>query len=430
LPKPAGMEDDDYDSYLLRAQFFNATKRTLEGLLGLAFRKKPFVRCNENFLNQLENVDGKGTSLIDFAYECVKEKLITNWGGVLIDMPVTGDNISLKEADELNLSSYMSLYKAESIINWGWYTNGREKKLKYVIFEEFINVDESDYESSLKTQYRVCELDEDGFYRQLLFNEKCEQTDVVYPKSKKGKFKYIPFKFLSSSQEPEESLLEDLINVNLSHFRKSADLENGAHWTGVPTPYISGATEATEIVNGEEVPVPLKLGGCKVVYLPDPSAKMSYLEFSGQGCNLLRELMKDDEARMAILGAKIIAAEKKGVESAETAQINRASENSVLASKMNILSGIIKELAIIYLEWNLDLVIEKDDFEFKINTDYDVNKMSSQDLSVLVSAWQSGGIAKKDLFDNLVKGEILSDNRTFEDMQAEIDEEKSYNLME
>ena len=50
--------------------------------------------------------------------------------------------------------------------------------------------------------------------------------------------------------------------------------------------------------------------------------------------------------------------------------------------------------------------------------------MSAQQITALVALWQSGGIAKRDLFDNLKDGEILSAERDFNEMNAEIDEEQ------
>lgn len=50
--------------------------------------------------------------------------------------------------------------------------------------------------------------------------------------------------------------------------------------------------------------------------------------------------------------------------------------------------------------------------------------MNSQQIAALVSLWQNGGIAKRDLFDNLKDGEILSAERDFDEMNAEIDEEQ------
>ena len=125
---------------------------------------------------------------------------------------------------------------------------------------------------------------------------------------------------------------------------------------------------------------------------------------------------------MAILGARIISAEKKGVESAETARIHRAGENSVVAAFANECSDFFTKVITEYLEWcnNKELT---DSVSIKLNTDFDLSRMESSEIAALISCWQSGGISKRVLFDNLKEGEVIPDDKTFEEMEIEIAQE-------
>lgn len=423
LPKPSGMDADDYKNYKVRAQFFNATGRTLEGLYGMLCRKPIFYTIPKEYQQYLNNIDGKGHNLQQFTQDNLKDILTINWGGFLNDMPNTRNAVSQLEYEQNGLYPYSTFYKAEDIINWHWETIGRQQRLKFVILQEKSEVIKEDYHIDIKMLYRVCEIDETGYYKQTLYDETFQKIGETYPEDKNGKFRTIPFWFVFGT-EPTESILSDLISTNLSHYWKCADLNNGGHWTGVPTPYVVGAEPET-ITNkdGEEVAVPMRLGGTEVKYLPI-GGSMHYLEFSGQGCNLLRSMLADDEDRMAILGARIISNEKKGVEAAETAKIHRAGENSVLATFANRLSNTLSQVVKQYLEWCSGNEIKQEDVEVRINTDYDVSTMTSQELTSLVSAWQSGGISKRILFENLKEGEIIDATTSFEDMQTEIEDEK------
>lgn len=423
LPRASGMDDDDYKCYLMRAQFFNASGRTLDGLSGMLNRKPIVVTAPKKLEIYLDNVDGKGHSLNQFVAQSAKDAIITGWGGVLVDMPSTDNIVSQRDFEQSNLYAYMTFYKAESIINWKWNTDGRQQNLKYIVFKEPVEVDMGEYETQTKFYYRVCEIDEEGYYRQTLYNDTRQILQQTYPSNKNGRFRFIPFLFLSAKDEPDEPMLNDLINVNLSHYRKSADYENGLHWTGVPTPWSQGADPETEIVNGVEVAKPLKLGGSIVLNLP-AGASLQYLEFGGSGCSQLASAMNADEDRMAILGARIISQERNGVEAAETARIHRAGENSVLAEFAVNLSIIFTKLLKIYLEWSVGTEFSQDEIKVTLNTDYDVSMMNTAQITALVSLWQNGGIAKRDLFDNLKDGEIISADRNFDEMNAEIDEEQ------
>ena len=429
LPKPSGMDEADYKGYIGRAQFFNAGGRTLDGLAGMLNRKPAIITVPSGMEKYLDNVDGKGHTIQQFIDMCCKDVLTTNWGSVLVDMPKANNTKSQADVEKEGLYAYMVYYKAEASTKWKWETDGRSQHLRYVILKEPTVVDsEGEFNTQIKDYWRVLQIDkETGNYKQTLYDDKLIPIDEVEPKSKKGNFKELPFEFLSTNSEPEEPILSDLINVNLSHYRKSADYENGLHWTGVPTPFERGWTPETQYDDkGHEIaPTPMKLGGTQFLYFPSGTEQVGYLEFSGSGLSQIAHAMADDKDSMAVLGARIIANQKKGVESAETAKIHNSAENSVLASFANNMSQIFSRLLRIYLEWSTGTEIKQDDVKVQINTDFDIATMSATELTALVSLWQSGGIAKSDLFTNLKEGEILDADRNLDEMNAEIDEEQA-----
>lgn len=429
LPKPSGMDEADYKGYIGRAQFFNAGGRTLDGLAGMLNRKPAIITVPSGMEKYLDNVDGKGHTIQQFIDMCCKDVLTTNWGSVLVDMPKADNTKSQADVEKEGLYAYMVYYKAEASTKWKWETDGRSQHLRYVILKEPTVVDsEGEFNTQIKDYWRVLQIDkETGNYKQTLYDDKLVPIDEVEPKSKKGNFKELPFEFLSINSEPEEPILSDLINVNLSHYRKSADYENGLHWTGVPTPFERGWTPETQYDDkGHEIaPTPMKLGGTQFLYFPSGTEQVGYLEFSGSGLSQISNAMADDKESMAVLGARIIANQKKGVESAETAKIHNSAENSVLASFANNMSQIFSRLLRIYLEWSTGTEIKQEDVKVQINTDFDVATMSATELTALVALWQSGGIAKSDLFRNLKEGEILDADRNLDEMNAEIDEEQA-----
>ena len=54
----------------------------------------------------------------------------------------------------------------------------------------------------------------------------------------------------------------------------------------------------------------------------------------------------------------------------------------------------------------------------KLNTDFSLKGMSSQDLQAIVAAWQAGAISKDTMFELFRRGEILPDGRTNQDEEA------------
>lgn len=420
----------------MRAEFPNMVGRTLDGLHGLMFRKETLIKCDDSLRQYLENVNGSGKSARQFISDTGYELLQVGFGGVLDDAPARGD-VSQKEAEMNGEYPYMTYYKAEDIINWRYESVGRRKKLSLVVLQETYEEENGDeYTVKQKVRWRVLSFGEapNGkiAYRQRLFTQDDIQVPVmdIFPQKGNEYLDEIPF-FFMPSDVPEKPMLMDLVEVNHALYRKSADYENGMHYCSIPCPYTmgftpEGETNVYEDENGNEIettqaPEPIKLTSNRFLHFPDSCTHVGMLESSGSGLPTIRTAMADDEERMAILGARIISQEKKGVEAVDTARIHRAGENAVLGTFAMNLSEIFTKVFKTYLEW----CTGRDDIEIeiKINTDYDVGRMNGSELTSLISAWQGGAISKRILFDNLKDGEIIDGKTTFEDMMAELDEE-------
>lgn len=423
------MEESEYNAYIERAEFFNATGRTLEGLHGMLFAKNPVINIDEQFLPYLDNVDGEGSSFNQFISDCAYSSLMFGYGGVLVDAPSADGIKSQREAEEKNIVPFMKFYKPQDIFEVRTSVVGRKRAISFVKLREYEERQslDSEFVFEKKEIYRVLSLSEDGYYRQRVYNSDGTLRSEVYPMKNGYNLREIPF-FTLPNKQPTKSILQDLVSVNLAWYRKSADLENGAHWTGVPTPYVIGYEPPVKYdKDGKEIPEdPIALGGSTMIAFPESVKAVNYLEFSGSGLGQLMSLMASDEERMAILGAKIISSEKKGVESARAAEIHRSGEKSVLARFSNSLSISFTKILNLYIEWVAG--VDNADVSVTVNTDFDLTQMDPSQITAMVSCWQSGGVSKKVLFGALKKGEIIPTELTFDDMQQEIEEEQEKEL--
>ena len=87
LPLLSGMQasGNKYQSYLARAMFYSATRRTVEGLAGVVDRKPPTIEIAEG-LPWETDIDGHGMPLSGFANQIVNEAVLIGWQGILVDM--------------------------------------------------------------------------------------------------------------------------------------------------------------------------------------------------------------------------------------------------------------------------------------------------------------------------------------------------------
>jgi len=409
LPKLTGQKQSEYDAYKLRASYFNASGRTLDGMTGMIFRKKPTIEAPESMSAILANVDMCGSPLMAFAESIVSELIEVSRVGILVDYPPSStEGMTLGQIQALGLRPYATLYKTESILDWRYTRIGNAEVLSMVKLYETsdIKVDEFEYEK--QEQIRVLDLFE-GAYRVRVYVKGKKDYELVsesFPTMNGKKFPEIPFIFASVNgidSDVKKPVLLDLVNINLSHYRSTADYEHGLHFTGLPTPIFWGA-------NFEEG-ASFSLGSSEGMAFNNPAGHAEYLEFTGQGLSALRTAIEDKQAMMASLGSKMLAAEKRVVEAAETAAIHRSAENSILSSISYAGSSAMTKM----LEWLAMWSKVNAEVSVTLNTDFLPAQMSPQLFSELTKAYMTGALSFEEYFANLKDGEIIRAETTEEE---------------
>jgi hypothetical protein len=301
-------------------------------------------------------------------------------------------------------------YTAESIINWRTsYINGAQV-MTLVVLKETVDVAEDEFTSNQVVQYRVLDITEQG-YRVRVMDDSNALISETYPIQSGGPLAYIPFVILganSATSDVQKPPLLDLIDTNLAHYRNSADYEHGLHFTGLPTPYVAGV----QLPEGAT----LAVGSMTAWVFPDPAASAGYLEFKGDGLKTLREALKDKEQRMAVLGARMLADDKRTAEAFGTIELRTAGERSILASISRSASDSITRV----LNWMAEWVGAPQDVEFNLNTDFGAARMQPQMVTALLGAYQNDAMPLSVLFDNFQRGELVSPNMEYETYEAQI----------
>jgi hypothetical protein len=414
LPELSGQSVKEYNAYKARTPFFNATARTIDGLVGMVFRKYPKTVVPAAMDEMVADIDLEGESIDLKSKEVLREVIEVGRIGLLVEYPRTIEGPpTLAQAAALNYRPYVVEYKAEQILNW------REMRVNNKMQPVFISLYETEevwdgYEQSSVEQIRILELLE-GAYTQSIWRKGNNTkewviVDQVTPTRNGTPLDYIPFICFNPNQlgfEVEKPPILDLVEINLSHYRTSADYENGAHFCGVPTPVLAGFQFDEKDV--------VKIGFGAIVST-DPTAKASFLEFTGQGLQPLKESLKDKEAQMAALGSRMLASEKKQAEAQDTVRLRHAGEGAVLAAMAKTVSEGMTRILEIMRDWQGI----SGDVDHELNSDFVDAGLSAQELTALVSSWQMGAMSYESLHWNLKRGEMLPETSEVEDEQAKI----------
>ena len=426
LPKLDSQSDDEYKAYRDRAAFFNATARTADGFVGLILRREATVKLpdpssgvGKALATFADDADMLGTTLAAYAKNVVGEVIAVGRAGTLIDWE-----------EDVEKRAYAVLYSAEQIINWRTErVNGRNVLTLLVLAESAEAISPEDpFVVKPIEQLRVLRLVKalakgDGMKPSWSY-----QVEIWHKRANKDRRKaewvlittrtplrlgqplpLIPFVF----HGPRHSLplvdklpLADIIAVNLDHYRLDADYKHGLHFTALPTAWVSGFDKSAT----------LRIGSSTAWVSEAPGATAGFLEFTGQGLTTFERAMDRDERLMAVLGTRMLEAQKRVGETAEAIELRQSGENSVLSTvSLSVSDSLTQVLRWVYW-WNsteeTPEAIGEDKVLVQLNTDFTARGMSSDEMNSVVAAWQAGAISRETMFELFRKGEVLPAGRS------------------
>jgi len=408
LPKLTEQTDADYKAYVLRTPFYNATARTIDGLVGMLFRKEPVLNIPTTLQPIIDDITLTNCDFNELSEIVAREVIGVGRVGLLVEYPqVETKGITKAQASSQNLRPYVTTYKAESINNWRAERINNAMQLVMATLMEVATEWVNEFESKQIQQIRALLLEEGKYlqrvYRKNIRDEWEQFNEDIIPLMNGKPLTYIPFVIFGpfhndvSTQKPP---VYDLVTLNLSHYRSTADLEHGAHFTGLPTAVITGY----QSLDGEK----LSIGSATAWVFPEPTAKATYLEFTGQGLSSLENRLKAKEAGMAAIGARMLAPEKSSAEAERTVQMRHAGEGAVLGVIGDMIEHGFDRILKIIADWEG----VKEEVSTEFNDDFIDSVMTSQDVLALVQAWQAGAISFDSLFWNLKQGELVEGDKT------------------
>lgn len=377
-----------YESYLKRAVYYNATGRTLAGLVGQVFDRDPYCSLPKDLDALTVDIDGSGNTLLQQSKGALELILKYGRAGLLADFPSTVEVATKAEVEGGFVRPTITLYDPMNIINWRTMTVGARKLLSLVVVEENYIKQDDGFMVVWDKQWRVLRLDEETMtviVELWRMDTPNGPAFTFQPKDASGApLKEIPFTFIGSKNNDAEidpSPLYDLAILNIAHYRNSADYEESCFLVGQPTPYFTGLTKSwvDEVMKGtvslgSRAAIPLPVGG---------SAGLLQAEANG----MVKEAMEQKERQMVALGARLV--EQKAVQrTLGEASLEEASETSVLSMAANNVSEAYERA----LGWAAMFVGATGECEYDLNAEFPTTQMNPQMRAQLMAEWQAGAL--------------------------------------
>lgn len=380
LPRLSGQTDDAYKQYKTRALFFSIGAKSLQALVGMASLKDPKITSSDDMKSLYFNFD-ESISFIQTYTKMCHEVLLQNQSGAMVEWPKNGGN------------AYIIVFESESLINWDYDDNDN---LIMVMIREAVYRKSDKYARTLVIRQRELSLDGNGDYIQLIYEDNV-LVDTIKPKVAGKPLKEIPFvpfhsKGIGFTDEPP--LLLDIANINISHYMTSADLEHGRHFTGLPTPIITGANSDTA----------LHIGSNQFIVLPDKNANAKYLEFTGQGLKSLETALAEKQSMLASLSARLLDNSSKGSEATDAVKLRYLSETASLTTVVKTINVVLNML---YNIIATSLLENPNSVSIRLDTDFLGSTMTAAEMTALFNGYLGGAMDIDTLVYNLRVGRRL-----------------------
>jgi len=407
LPRPNAADGSEenlarYEAYRTRAVFYGVTSRTLEGFMGELFSKDPVVTVPTALDSVVEDANGEGVSLVQLSKDVSRQVISKGRAGIFVDYPNTGGVITQVQKDASGVRPVIRMYKPLDIINWRTKKVGALTVLALIVLEEIVENNNDDFTDVSKKQWRVLRLDEANRYTVQVYMgttaADAVAADPITPTNSTGAtFDRIPFMFVganSNDSTVDKPPMYDLADLNIAHYRNSADYEEACFICGQPTPVVTGLTETwvdkyfkNGVGLGSRAALPLPAGATAELLQALPNT-------------MPKEAMEHKERQMVAVGAKLVEQ--------STVQRTATEAGQEAASEQSTLANIADNISLAF-EWALGFAAEWEGVgeslvTYRVNKEFSTAFGNPEARAEAIKAWQAEAITFTEMRSALRKG--------------------------
>jgi hypothetical protein len=445
LPMPNAEDNSDenldrYEAYIIRAVFYAVVFRTVKALVGQIFLRDPQQDLPPGLQPLVLDANGDGVSLDQVAKLAARHALSIGRAGLFVDYSTKPTGLTKLDVDSGDYRPIIWEYSGAHIRNWRKASRGSRSVFTLVVLRDEYVADDDGFETRMAVQYKVLRLvsttdaqqqlvakhpeDYGQLYDNAIVTAQSAKTDVYmievwrsatangdygihetyFPKDANGLLlNEIPFQFIGSEKNDEvidDAPMAPMAEVNIAHFRNSADYEENVFLIGQPTVYVSGVTEEWNekvlkgtVSLGARAAIPLPNGGTAGILQALPNT-------------LAYEAMGQKERQMVALGAKLVE-QRDTQRTATEAEMESTADTSVLANVAGNVSAA--------MEWALKTACKftgdnPEDVTYVLNKEFDLTKMPADARQQLMLEWQADMITDVEMRANLRRGGIASED--------------------
>ena len=381
LPQFPQETDEDYDSRLESSSLFNGVNKFVEDAAGKVFQQPVSLKEKENnpLIDLTKNIDLEGRGLSNFANDLFNAGMLRGISFVMVDAPRREGELTVGQAQAMGMRPSMSYLALDDVLGWKWENiNNAPILTQFRSFEQVEDEGRDEFSDELVSQIRVQDLYE-GKVRVRLYRGSSkayvsgmnatgyalhdeyitEQTEIMVA----------PFYTERTAFFTASSPLQDLVEVNLAHWRLQSDKANCLHKSLTPLLFLKNmGIEASE--TGE-----LIVSSGYAFAANGDSSDMRWVEISGSSIAQARIELKDLEFQMQAMGLQLVIS-KGGGNTATGDAIDEQKQNS----RLGIYADNLKDCLETAMGWMADLAgFANANIEVFVNKEYSALNHLSMD---------------------------------------------------
>lgn len=360
-----------YEAYKKRAVFLNFVEETGESILGMMDKKSAHIVLPEALAGYETQMTPDGYDVHTLLKYINREQVFKGRIGLLPD---------IKEGATSQDLPYISVYSAETIINWNAEFIDGEEVLTFVVLDQSGS---ALVDGSWETvqQYLVLLL-VDGKYSQYTCQDEGqisqtpgEGVELSTPSIAGKTLDRIPFVLANcrdNSTDVSKPPLLEISNLSLHAYQQDADYRAALYFAGQPTMTATG-------VQKEEVENAV-IGSHTLLYSTNKDAKFGYAETAGNALDASKQACDDLKMEANKRGVALM---EQGVESGNALEQRSASKTANIKTIVSTGKSAMLRLLEFICIWK---GVNFDECVVEPNTDFVQDNLTAADLSSLMSA--------------------------------------------
>ena len=401
--------DQAYKERLNNSTLLNAFGKTTSFLAGQVFQKDAIFADGTNpvFEEWANEIDTAGNSFDVFGKRVFQNGLGKGVAHILIDMPKKDPNIKTK-ADEkkANLRPYFREIKPENILGF----IDEEGVIVQIRIAETTTKRVGKFGTKIVDRVRVLEPGKWEIHEE-------DGDELVVVESGVFSINKIPLKsFIPGNPDTAmtaESVLSDLAELNLKHWRSSSDQDNYLSYCRFPLYFGKMLSDINVLPAGKSL-----------INTDDENGDLKTVEMTGTSIQAGADDIKETESKMALYGLQQLLPRVGNMTATEKA-ITSAESNSSLGTWATEFEVFANDCFTIAGEF---MSVELAPNSIELNKEYNFGVADPQELMALIAAKDAGVASAKETFVEFRRRGVYNEHTVWDDMQADMEQEKRDNL--